>query len=108
MRHVTGRQGAADAGTGNALAINRHAAHRLDSKTKTDAGSFQLGKVPGTPLAEPEVVANDQMTHLQPAHQYLLDEGIRRQAGKPGVERADHRLLDAEIGQQFKLFAQRG
>jgi hypothetical protein len=58
--------------------------------------------------AEAEIIANNQMLELKRMKQHIIDELRRGKSGKCRIEAADHRLLDAGLGQQLKLFAQGG
>jgi hypothetical protein len=84
------------------------AVHGFDLKAEAGAGLAQQREVAGTPGAEAEVVADDQMPDAQRADQHLLDERFGAQGGEGGVEVADVAQVDAVVGEQFEFFAQRG
>ena len=102
--HVADGQGAPYAGAGNPLAIEGNAAHGLDGKAETARCLLQESVVTATTAPEAEVVTDDQVLDPAALNQHLFDKLIGRQGSKARIERANHGLRCAAIGEQFELF----
>src|SRR5215813_8327306 len=84
------------------LAVQHHAGQRGDLESETRRSLLQHDQVAPAPCAEPEIVS-----HEQPAREDALDKVIRRDLREGVVEAAQVDAIDAEIGQEFQLLAQR-
>ena len=69
-------------------------------------GLLQVGKIAGAFGAEAEIVADQQPAGMQAMPEHVLDEFLRRLAGKLGVEVFHHHAVDAVAAQAFQLVAQ--
>ena len=61
----------------------------------------------GAPLAEEEVVADDDVAHAEPVDQHVRDEVVGRQVGERRIEGEHDREVEAEAFEQRELAFER-
>ena len=85
-----------------------HVGQSLHLEAVPQAGLAQQVDVAAALVAEAEVLAHQQPARLQALDQQVLDEGVGRHFGQPGIEALHHHLGNAIAGQRGQLVAQAG
>ena len=85
-----------------------HVGQSLHLEAVPQAGLAQQVDVAAALVAEAEVLAHQQPARLQALDQQVLDEGVGRHFGQPGIEAPHHHLGNAIAGQRGQLVAQAG
>ena len=104
--HVARRQGLTHGGARHPHPVHLVTHHAGDIEAVLAAQPVQQRVVALAARAEAEIVADQHVARAQPAHQYLLDEGLRRLAGQALVEAQHHDFLRAAVLQFGQLVAQ--
>jgi hypothetical protein len=108
MFKIADAQRIAHGGAGHALAIDYDCVHRFDPEAMPLTRRLQQVKIATAPLAEAEVIADDEVARAETLHQNPFDEFFRRQAGQFAAEVQHVHLVDTAGFEQGQLFAQAG
>ena len=99
-------QRTADRARRRALAFDRHRAHRFDAEHPR--GGAQRAQVAAAPLAEAEILADQQPACADATDEHVVDEHVGRERGELGIEAHDVHAIHTQLGEAFQLGAQRG
>ena len=100
------QQGLANQGAADPFAADQHRCRIRHFKAMTGAVGFEQVEIAGAPLAEAEIVADDQVTHAERPDQNILDEAFRRLIGQRPVEAQDQGMVHRQFRQPVHFFAQ--
>ena len=77
--------------------------HVHNLETMLTAGSRQHGEISPSLAAETEIVADDEIAYLESVHQQALDELLRFQGGKSGIEASYDGMLRGKLGARVQV-----